>query len=279
MRGARTTAPLEPRVVPYAAGFFPEVHANSWASGLIFLLGALLLIPPCANIAILVYARTVTRREEFAARTALGASRGRIVMQLFVELLVLATGAGIIGFFFARQFSGRLSRVVVPMMGPENLPFWMDFTPSLPTVLCVAGLSVLAAAIAGGVPAFHATGRWRRSGLSALGSRGSGARLGKTWITLLATQVALTLAILPSAAEMVWGVFRPAIVGPGLPVEEFLTGSLVMEEDRSRFEGLRREAVRQLRAEAGISGVTVSATVLTGRTRCRYRGGRGRGIG
>ena len=257
---ATPPAPLEPRVVPYAAGFFPEVHANSWASGLILLLGALLLIPPCANIAILVYARTMTRREEFALRTALGASRERIVTQLFVEVLVLATGAGIIGFLFARQFSGRLSRVMA-VMGSDNLPFWIDFTPSLPTILCVAGLSLLAAALAGGVPAWHATGRWRRSGLSSLDSRGSGAQLGKTWITLLATQVALTLAILPSAAEMVWGVFRPAIVGPGLPVQEFLTSSLVMEEDTSRFESLRVEAVRQLRAEAGIAGVTLSATV------------------
>lgn len=57
------------------------------------------------------------------------------------------------------------------------------------------------------------------------------------------------------------GIFRPAIVGPGLPVEEFLTSSLVMEGDTSRFESLRAEAIRQLRAEAGISGVTVTATV------------------
>jgi putative ABC transport system permease protein len=256
---ARTPAPIEPRVVPYAAGFFPDVYANSWATGLIFLLGALLLIPPCANIAILVYARTVTRRQEFAARTALGASRGRIVMQLFVEVLILATGAGIVGFLLAQQFSGRLSRVMV--MGPETLPFWMNFSPSLPTVLCVAGLSVLAAAIAGGVPAWHATGQWRRSGLSAFDRPGSGARLGKTWITLLATQVALTLTILPSATEMVWGIFRPAIVGPGLPVEQFLTSSLVMEGNASRFESLRVEALRQLRGDAAIAGVTVSATV------------------
>jgi len=259
---SQTTASLDARVVPYAAGFFPEVHASSWAGRLIFLLGALFLIPPCANIAILVYARTVTRREEFAARTALGASRARVVMQLFVELLVLAAGAGIVGFLLARQFSGRLSRIVMPTMRPENLPFWMDFTPSLFTVLCVAGLSVLAAAIAGGVPAFHATGRWRRSGFATIGSRGSATRLGKTWIALLATQVALTLAILPSAAEMLWGIFRPTIIGPGLAVQEFLTASLVMEGDTSRFDILKDEAVRQLRSETGIAGVTVSATKL-----------------
>ena len=259
---AGTTAQLEPRVVPYAAGIFPTVNRNSWLAGVIFLLGALLLIPPCANIAILVYARTVTRRDEFAVRTALGASRGRIVMQLFVEVLVLAAGAGIAGFLLARQFSGRLARIVMPTMGPGNLPFWMDFKPSLATVLCVAGLSVLAAAIAGAVPAFRVTGRWRRSGFLGLGNRSAGARLGKTWTALLATQVALSLAILPSAMEMMWGIFRPTILGPGLPVEEFLTASLVMEGDTSRFDNLRIEAVRRLTSEAGISGVTVSAVGL-----------------
>jgi hypothetical protein len=128
-------------------------------------------------------------------------------------------------------------------------------------VLCVAALSVLAAAIAGGVPAWHATGRWRRQGLSGLDSRGSGAQLGRTWTTLLATQVALTLAILPSAAEMVWGVFRPAIAGPGLPVEEFLTSSLFIEGDASGFDSLRADAVGQLRGGDGTFGVTVSAAV------------------
>ena len=259
---AGTTPPREPRVVPYAAGILPTVNRDSWLAGVIFLLAALLLIPPCANIAILVYARTVTRQDEFTVRTALGASRGRIVMQLFLEVLVLAAGAGIAGLLLARQFSDWLSRLVIPTMGPGNLPFWMDLEPSLATVLCVAGLSVLAAAIAGAVPAFRVTGRWRRSGVLGLGHRSAGARLGKTWTALLATQVALSLAILPSGMEMLWGVFRPTILGPGLPVEEFLAASLVMEGDSSRFDNLRIEAVRRLTSEAGVSGVTVSAVRL-----------------
>ena len=259
---AGTIAQLQPRVVPYAAGLFPDVHSNRWLAGVIFLLGALLLIPPCANIAILVYARTVTRRDEFTVRTALGASRGRIVMQLFVEVLVLAAVAGIGGFLLARQLSGRLTTMVMPTTEPGNLPFWMDLTPSLATVLVVAALSVIAAAIAGAVPAFRVTGRWRRSGFLGVGNRSAGARLGKTWTALLATQVALSLAILPSGMEMMWGIFRPTILGPGLPVEEFLTATLVMEGDTSRFDNLRIDAVRRLTSEAGISGVTVSAVKL-----------------
>jgi putative ABC transport system permease protein len=256
-----TTARLEPRVVPYAEGFRPGVP-NPWLGGLIFLLAALLLIPPCANIAILVYARTVTRRDEFAARTALGAGRGRIVMQLFVEVLVLAAGAGVAGFFLAREFSGRLAGMVMPAMGGGRVPFWMDYQPSLSTVLGIATLSVLAAAIAGAAPAFRITGRWRRAGYFSSGTRGGGARLGKTWMTLLATQVALSLAILPSAMEMLWGTFQPTILGPGMPVEEFLTASLVMEGDTSRFDNLRIETVRRLTSEAGVAGVTVSAVAL-----------------
>jgi putative ABC transport system permease protein len=259
---ARRTARLEPRIVPYAAGFFPDVHASRWGGSLIFLLGALLLIPPCANIAILVYARTVTRREEFAMRTALGASRARIVMQLFMEVLVLAAGAGFIGFLIARQFTGRLASLIMPGTDPGDLPFWMDLTPSLPTVVCVAGFSLIAAAIAGAAPGLHATGRWRRLAASGLGSRDTGARLGKTWTALLATQVALSLAILPSAAELIWGNFRPALAGPGMPVEEYLTASVTMEGDRSRFETLMVDAISRLTSAPGISGVTASAAGL-----------------
>ena len=261
-RDVAATPRLEPRVVPYAMGIFPEVPTSNWISGIIFLVGALLLVPPCANIAILVYARTVTRREEFATRSALGASRGRIVMQLFVEVFVLAIGTGIVALVFARQLSGRLSRIVMPTSNPDSLAFWLDFTPSFATVACVLGFCVLAAAIAGAVPAFHATGRWRRSGMLGSQYRDTGARLGMTWTALLATQVALSLAILPSALEMTWGIFRPAIMGPKLPVNEFLTASLAIEGNASRFATLQSEALRQLASTPGISGVTASAAVL-----------------
>ena len=257
---AASARAVQPRVVPYAAGAFPDVHDNPWASGVLFLIGALLLVPPCASIAVLVYARTLTRRDEFAARTALGASRGRIVMQLFVELLLLATAAGVVGLLIARQFSGRIASIVMP--GSGNLPFWMELSPSIQTVLSVAGFALLAAAIAGAIPAFQATRRWRQSGLQALGNRGPDARLGRTWTALLGTQIALSLAIIPSALEMSWGIFRPALLGPAVAVDQFLTGWLVMEGDASRFDTISAEAIGRLSSAPGISGVTASAAVL-----------------
>jgi putative ABC transport system permease protein len=260
-RVARQNEQLRLRVVPYVAGLFTIDATRRWTGSLVLLIAALLLLPPCANIAILVYARAITRREEFAVRYALGATRGRIVIQIFVEALVLAAGAGTVGSLLAREFAERISRLVLPAIGPENVPFWFDFSPSPTTVLCLAGLVVVAAAIAGGVPGMRVTGRWR-SGLHPLGERGTSVGLGRTWTALLATQVAVSIAVLPTATQMIWGILKPTMTGPGMAVDQYLTGWLVMEGDVSRFGARQAELVDRLRSEAAISGVTVSAFPL-----------------
>ena len=259
----QTNASLRPRVVPYVAGLYMDA-SRSWTGTLVLLLATLLLLPPSANIGILVYARAVARREEFATRYALGASRGRIVTQMFVEVLVLAAIAGTIGLIFAHQFgfAERLSEAVLPTMGPGNAPFWFDFSPSLNVVLCLAGLVFVAAAIAGVVPGLRVTGRWRQSGLHTLGERGTRPGLGRTWTTLLAMQVAVAVAVLPVGAQVVWGIARANLSGPGMDVDQFLTGWLVMDGDASRFGARQSELVQRLRAEAAVSGVTLSADPL-----------------
>jgi hypothetical protein len=73
---------------------------------------ALLLAVLCVNVAILVYARTATRRGEIAVRTALGAPRGRIVAQLFVEALVLSTVAALAGLTIAKVGMGLGQRIL-----------------------------------------------------------------------------------------------------------------------------------------------------------------------
>ena len=261
---AQATASLRPRVVPYVAGLFSLDATRRWIGAQVLFLATLLLLPPCANIGILVYARAVARREEFATRYALGASRGRIVTQMFVEVLVLAAAAGTIGLIFAHQFAfaERLSEAVLPTMGPGNVPFWFDFRPSLNVVLCLAGLVFVAAAIAGAVPGLRVTGRWRQSGLHALGERGTRPGLGRTWTTLLAMQVAVAVAVLPVGAQVIWGIARANLSGPGMDVDQFLTGWLVMEGDDSRFGARQSALVQRLKGEAAVSGVTLSADPL-----------------
>ena len=259
--GPETRERLHPRVVPYTLGLTSSGDGEEpWVRGLILLLVTLLLIPPCANIAILIYARTVTRQEEFAARYALGASRARIVGQLFVETLVLAAGAAGVALVLVRLFFRY-----VPFLGPDD-PFWMDYGDvSFTTVLFAAGLAVVAALIAGVAPALRATGRLMQSGLRALGGR-TGMQLGSTWTALVVAQIAFSVAVLPSTVEFAWGTLRPGILGPGFPAEEFLTARLTTTRETSpgvasRFSDHQAELVRRLEAEPGVSAVTVSAAV------------------
>ena len=64
-----------------------------------------------------------------------------------------------------------------------------------------------------------------QSGFRALGSR-TGMRLGATWTALIVAQVAVSVAVLPSAFEWAWGALRPGILGSGFASEEFLTARL-----------------------------------------------------
>ena len=61
---------------------------------------------------------------------------------------------------------------------------------------------------------------------------------------------------------MIWGILKPTVSGPGMAVDQFLTGWLVMEGDNSRFGARQSELVDRLRGEAAISGVTLSAFPL-----------------
>ncbi len=230
-------------MVPYTFAFTGDFERGElgllWS--LSSLLLVLLLLPPCANIAILNYARTVTRQQEFAARHALGGSRARIVSQLFIEALVLTAAAAGAALLILRVVSvvmaGRLQEI------PGGPPFWMTFDVSYRTLLFVAGLAVAGAAVSGLVPALQATGRLARLGAGALAGRTS-LRLGATWTTLVIAQVAFSVAVLPLAAELAWGTLRTGVVGPGFAAEEFATARVALEEGRFVLD--RREPPRQM---------------------------------
>jgi len=235
-----------PRVVPYTFAFTGDFERGEL--GLLWSLSSLvlvlLLLPPCANIAILNYARTVTRQQEFAARHALGGSRARIVWQLFIEALVLTAAAAGVALLILRVVSivmaGRLQDI------PGGPPFWMTFDASYRTLLFVAGLAVAGAAVSGLVPALQATGRLARLGAGALAGRTS-LRLGATWTTLVIAQVAFSVGVLPLAAELAWGTLRTGIVGPGFAAEEFATARVALEGGRFVLDA--DEATRQMAGE------------------------------
>ena len=85
--------------------------------------------------------------------------------------------------------------------------------------------------------------------------------LGRTWTALLATQVAVSIAVLPTATQIIWGILKATRAGPdgGRPGPDRLAGGGC---DNSRFGARQSELVDRLRGESTTSGVTLSAFPL-----------------
>lgn len=254
---------LQVRVVPYIQGLTGGALRGvlQFAPWVL----CLLLIPPCGNVAILIYARTLARQGEFAARTAFGASRGRIIGQIFVEALVLATAAAALALILTPTVVDFLhSKLIV-----GGTPFWMDFGLSWKTIAYGFFLAVLAALIAGGVPAFRATGRGKLTVLHRLGAR-SAPMLGRSWTALVLIQVGLAVAIVPTGIEAAWALLSPSLQGPRFAAEEYLTARLSLgprtRADARSFASIRDELVRSLRDEPGVASVTVAEGLPTQET-------------
>ncbi len=253
---------IRPVVVPFVEGMGGGLGTPVARFLPLFL--PLLLFPPSVNIGVLIYARTVARQGEFAVRTALGASRGRIVTQIFVEMLVLAAVPAGIAIALVPKVANTLGAIVAF----NGQPFWMNYGVSPGTILYAAALAAVAALATGMIPALRATGGGL-PGLHAL-HRGSSPRLGKGWTATVMAQVALAVALVPASVELAWNNLRPIVLGPGFEIEEFLTARLDMNggntaggEPRAaaaaRFRSLRDQVVQRVEAEPGVTAVTTSA--------------------
>ncbi|MGH7529841.1 MAG: ABC transporter permease [Gemmatimonadales bacterium] len=263
-----------PTILPFAraSGFTADTEMV-WRLYLIQLGTSLLLVVVAANVAVLVYARTATRTGEIAVRTALGASRARVITQLFVEALVLSAGAAAVGLSLAGFALGWLERLLMQEL--RDLPFWFDlFGLSRGLIAYVGVLAILGGTVAGVLPALKATGRGAYGGLQQLAARGSGMKLGPTWTALIVAQVAITVAVLPASVHHASALLRAGMLDPAYPAEQFLRArlSLVREEAPSgaeatayqrrldaRFASRADALLQRIASEPGVAASFVSA--------------------
>ena len=218
-------ATLRPQVMPYPHPFV-GIHGSVDVTGLLAMQGVFisLLVLVCLNVAILVYTRTAMRQAEIGLRTALGASRGRIVAQLFMEALVLSAAAALAGVAIAAFALRQIAIAMLPLA--SALPFWLTFQLSPGAVLYAVALSLFAAAIVGLVPALQATRRDLQTGFRVAGTSGSGLRLGKIWTILIVAQVGFAVALLPPAVSGAWEDARDGMAGLGFAAGEFLSAAV-----------------------------------------------------
>lgn len=254
---------LRPRVTTYGK---PPVEAGlglifrniMYAANGIFLM---LLAVVSANVATLVFARTATRSWDITVRNALGASRGRIITQLFVEALVLAGVAAVVGLVLARLSLGWGLSLLA---GNGWMPFWIDASLSWKTVLYTALLTLFGAAMVGILPALRVTRVNVQNALRSESAAGSRLRFGGFWTTVIVVQVALTVAFLPLAAGGLFQSDRFRQRAEGIGAERYLTARVGMDRedhgiDSAAFAARTHlsfdELERRLSAEPGVEQV------------------------
>ena len=272
--GAARRPHLRPQVLRYAHSYFDlDTPAMAMVLQAIRVAVSLLLVVVAVNVSALVYARTAARAGEIAVRTALGASRRRVVGQLFAEALVLSGLAAVIGLTITRV-AQALVLSYQARVSDADFPFWMDFGLSPSAVAYTVVLALLAGVIVGVVPALKATRRDVQAGLQQLSARGSRMQLGRTWTALIVAQVAVAVAVLPYASYIAGQSLSRGSAAPAFPVHEILRAQVALERleaappaQAAAYDSamsalfLRRaeELVRRLEAEPGVAGVTFAS--------------------
>jgi putative ABC transport system permease protein len=234
----------------------------------------LLMIVMCTNVATLVFARTATREGEIAIRGALGASRGRILVQMFLESLTLTGIASLLGLFAA--WAGlRWGMDLFFQIQEQRTPVWWDHGLSLATIAFVVLLAIVGAVVLGVLPALKVTGPRLQPTLSRLSAGGSPLRFGGLWTALVVFQVAIAVAFLPFIVLNSRDVLRASAVESVFPADQYLTGRIVREWEEPPigmdpaaraefFAGSARifsEVKRRIASEPGVEGVAFADRV------------------
>jgi len=200
-------------------GIDPQVRA-----GLLILLGAVgfVLLMACVNVTSLLVARSWTRQRELAIRTALGATRLRILRQLLAESLLLALAGGAVGLFFA-LWGIHLLRVMAPPYTPRVDRILLDANALWFTM----GISLLVAVLVGLAPALQASSRRTRSSLKdGLGASFAGIAMKPSHrlrSALVVLEVLLAVVVVVGGALMGHSFYRLMSVSTGVDANHVLT--------------------------------------------------------
>ena len=195
---------------------------------LLILLGAVgcVLLIGCANVANLLLARATTRHKEMAIRSALGASRGRVVRQLLTESVLLAMAGGALGLLVAMWGTD-----VLVSLSREDLPRASQIGLDGRVLGFTFLVSILTGVIFGLVPAIHSSKTDLNESLKE-GGRGSteGARRNRLRAVLVVGEVAIAIVLLAGAGLLIQSLGRLQQVNPGFNPQNAMTFSLGLPE-------------------------------------------------
>ena len=255
--GRKVNEITSPAMVPLRDRYLGELRSVTHI--LLSAVGIVLLIA-CVNIAGLMLVRGESRSREIAIRTAVGASRGRVIRQLFTESAVLAAAGGVLGVVLGKIFLNGL----ISMM-PDDIPRWIRFDlDGRFALFCIAATGA-AAILFGLAPALQAAAVDGRGCLQAT-TRTTLTR-GKRGVlsVLVVGEIALALMLLISSGLVVQAFRKVLSMDPGFRAEHVMTFSLRLPnskypkpEQRLAFlNGL----TERLKAVPGVSAVSATSIV------------------
>ncbi|MCU1242901.1 MAG: macrolide transporter ATP-binding/permease protein [Candidatus Acidoferrum typicum] len=236
---------------------------------LLILLGAVafVLLIACANIANLMLARATARQQEFAVRAAMGAGRGRLLVQLLLESLPIAAFGGAAGIMLASWGIKFLESLI-----PADLPRFNPIAINTTVLVFSAAISLLTTLFLALAPALFASKgdiqeTLREGGRSGLEHRGSG----KLRSLLVVSEVAMAVLLLAGAGLLIktFGALRHA--DPGFSADHLLTMQMQLSPETDFPNGHEDAAIQFYRdlsarvdALPGVKGSGITTTLPLG---------------
>jgi predicted permease len=227
----------------------------------LLMVGGVLLLLGCANVANLLLSRGVRRQRELAVRLALGASRRRLIQQLLTESCVLALVGATAGVGLALGLKQLIATLLLPDVARSGTA--LDVPLDTRVLILTLGVSVTFGLVAGLLPAW--LGSSRRAG-AAIGHHGLRTTAGRSWVRsgLAVAQLALSLALVTNATLVVTTLRNMAATDigfdpRGVSIYFLDLGSHGYSTDRSMAFG--RDLVSRLAADPALRGVSLSTGI------------------
>lgn len=246
------------QVQPVAGMGRLTLERDMQAVGLFFLVllivvGLVLLIA-CVNVASLLLARGSARSRELAIRLSLGASRGRLLQQLLVDSLLLATLGALFGLVLRQGFAFLVEHIALPLPLPIRLHLDLDWRIVAYAIL----LTAVATATSGLLPAWRSVKRAVAPGLH----RDSRLRLQRC---LIAGQIAVSAVVLVTGFLFLHNLLESSGISPGFDVRHTLRADVNLPPaayaDNARKKIYVAQALAALRALPGIESVASARIV------------------
>ena len=238
--------------------FVEDVRRTLW---IIFgVVGAVLLIA-CANIANLLLARATARRKEMAIRTAVGASRWRLIRQLLTESILVSMIGGAIGLFLA-YWGVQLILYMSPDAIPRSREVGLDWI----VLLFTLGVSFVTGILFGLIPAIQAGEVDVHETLKETGRGNSG----RNWLrsSLVVGEVATTLVVLIFAGLMIRSFYKLQQVNPGFSHDRLTSFSISLPQKKYATDDVRgsfyNRVLENIRTLPGVESVAAASGLPLG---------------